>query len=102
MFFFGKILTNVTIKTDKMICSATVFPKTALLGANKTSDSKAHFNQLFTVFSAILHEQLVKAIGQQLTGSEGSLPGFGTETVLASLREDRNILNSQMNFEEKR
>ena len=31
VFFFGKSITNVTIKTNQMICSATVFPTTALL-----------------------------------------------------------------------
>ena len=31
VFFFGKSITNATIKSNEMICSATVFPKTALL-----------------------------------------------------------------------
>ena len=31
VFFFGKSITNVTIKSNQMICGATVFPKTALL-----------------------------------------------------------------------
>ena len=31
MLFFGKTITNVNIKTNQMICSAMVFPKTALL-----------------------------------------------------------------------
>ena len=31
VFFFGKSITNITIKSNQMICSATVFPKTALL-----------------------------------------------------------------------
>ena len=30
-YFFGKSVMNVTIKTNQMICSATVLPKTALL-----------------------------------------------------------------------
>ena len=31
VFFFGKSITIVTIETNQMICSATVFPKNALL-----------------------------------------------------------------------
>ena len=31
VFFFGKSITNVTTKSIQMICSATVFPETALL-----------------------------------------------------------------------
>ena len=31
VLFFGKYITNVAIKSNQMICSATVFPKTALL-----------------------------------------------------------------------
>ena len=31
VFFFGKSITNVTIESNEMIGSATVFPKTALL-----------------------------------------------------------------------
>ena len=31
VFFFGKSITNVTIKLNQLTCSATAFPKTALL-----------------------------------------------------------------------
>ena len=54
MFFLGNRMRNVNIKTNQMICSAMVFPKTALLQG---------INRLFTILSIVLHKQLVKAIG---------------------------------------
>ena len=34
--FFGRSITNVTIKTNQTVCTATVFPKTALLRGKET------------------------------------------------------------------
>ena len=59
-------------------------------------DSKTHINRLFTILSIVLHRQLVKAMGRYLLGSDEFLPGFGTETTVASLQERGNISDSQM------
>ena len=58
VLFFGKSITDATIKTNQMICSATASPKPHCSDANRPLDSKTNISRLFTILSIVLHEQL--------------------------------------------
>ena len=71
-----------------MICSATFFfPRKPRPEANKPVNSEIDNSRLFTILAIVLHKQLVKAIGWQLLGLEGSLMEFGTATIVAAVHE---------------
>ena len=71
MVFFGKNITNVTLKQTRCAVLQFSWNSTAPIKASKRLDSKTHINQLFTILSIVLHKQRVGTIAVALKCGQG-------------------------------